>query len=267
MMLQTRPVRFVRGARPLLPLVLAGCVAAGLWTVARHGASAAGVAGTPAAGMSLALTSAVPAVVGRAEVIDGDTIHIGSTRIRLEGIDAPEIGQTCQRAWLRFATRPWNCGLDAQRRLAELVGRNEVTCAVKGRDKYGRALAVCSVGSVDVNARLVREGLAWAFVKYSETYVAEEAAARERGLGVWQVPNTPAWDHRAGHWRASEQQAPQGCAIKGNISRNGRIYHMPWSPWYGKVTVEPSRGERWFCSEEEAIRAGFRPAGPAQKRG
>ena len=47
--------------------------------------------------------------------------------------------------------------------------------------------------------------------------------------------------------------------IKGNITDNGRIYHMPWSPWYGKVRIDPARGERWFCNENEAMAAGWRP--------
>ena len=48
--------------------------------------------------------------------------------------------------------------------------------------------------------------------------------------------------------------------IKGNITRTGQVYHMPWSPWYGKTRVDARRGERWFCSEDEAIAAGWRPA-------
>ena len=51
-----------------------------------------------------------------------------------------------------------------------------------------------------------------------------------------------------------------GCAIKGNVTRNGRIYHMPWSPWYGQVTIDETQGKRWFCSETEAMAAGWRPA-------
>jgi hypothetical protein len=64
----------------------------------------------------------------------------------------------------------------------------------------------------------------------------------------------------AGRWAAAEPSAPEGCAIKGNVTSNGRIYHMPWSPWYAKVRIEPAKGERWFCSEAEAAGAGFRPA-------
>jgi hypothetical protein len=129
-----------------------------------------------------------------------------------------------------------------------------------GRDKYGRILGVCSVGESDINAEMVRRGYAWAFVKYSRSYVAEEAEAREARAGSWQGDAEPAWIFRANRWESAGEDAPDGCAIKGNVSRNGRIYHMPWSPWYGRVKVDLDRGERWFCSEDEARQAGWRPA-------
>jgi hypothetical protein len=70
----------------------------------------------------------------------------------------------------------------------------------------------------------------------------------------------PAWEFRETRWAGAEQEAPEGCAIKGNITGNGQIYHMPWSTWYGKVKVEPAKGERWFCTEDEAQTAGWRAA-------
>ncbi len=54
------------------------------------------------------------------------------------------------------------------------------------------------------------------------------------------------------------QRAPRRCPIKGNISSAGRIYHVPWSEWYERTRIDPARGERWFCSEDDAIRAGWR---------
>jgi endonuclease YncB( thermonuclease family) len=194
-------------------------------------------------------------IAGVAEVIDGDTIVIGGTRIRLEGIDAPEAGQTCRRKW--FGS--WPCGAAATDALQALLAGKTVTCEPRGLDKYGRTLAACFADGRDVNAAMVRQGLAWAFVKYSATYVKEEAEARAQGLGIWQAPSMPAWEYRAQRWTAAEPQAPQGCAIKGNVTRNGRIYHMPWSPWYAQIRMEPDKGKRWFCTEAEALAAGWRP--------
>jgi endonuclease YncB( thermonuclease family) len=194
-------------------------------------------------------------IAGVARVVDGDTITVGETRVRLEGIDAPEAGQTCGRKW--FGS--WSCGSAATAALARLVEGRPVSCEPRGLDKYGRVLGVCFADSRDINAEMVRQGHAWAFVKYSQSYVREEAQARVQGLGIWQGEAQPAWEYRARRWAAAEGQAPEGCAIKGNVTKNGRIYHMPWSPWYAQIKIEPAKGKRWFCSEAEALAAGWRP--------
>lgn len=193
---------------------------------------------------------------GFVRVIDGDTIDIAGTRVRLEGIDAPETGQSCQTA----DGQSWDCGNVATRALIEMTQGRQVDCYNRGRDRYGRLLGVCFAADVDINASMVRQGFAWAFVKYSKHYVGEEASAQKGLLGIWQGPAVPAWDFRAGRWTAAVPLAPSGCAIKGNVSRAGLIYHMPWSPWYGQVAMRPERGTRWFCSEAEATAAGWRPA-------
>jgi hypothetical protein len=84
---------------------------------------------------------------------------------------------------------------------------------------------------------MVRTGFAWAFVKYSTVYVQEEGQAQARGIGIWQGDAQPAWEYRAARWEVAEQEAPDGCPIKGNISKNGRIYHPPWSPWYSRTKI------------------------------
>jgi endonuclease YncB( thermonuclease family) len=212
--------------------------------------------------LSIAQVVAVPFAAssdmsGLARVVDGDTLQVGEQRVRLEGIDAPESAQTCRRS----GTGTWACGRAAADVLAALVDGRRVTCRNTGKDKYDRVLGVCSVDGRDINAEMVRSGFAWAFVKYSRSYVAEEAAARAARVGIWQGEAEPAWIFRANRWQSAETDAPAGCAIKGNITENGRIYHMPWSPWYGKVKIDPAQGERWFCSEAEAQSAGWRSAG------
>jgi endonuclease YncB( thermonuclease family) len=200
-----------------------------------------------------------PLVSGRASVIDGDTLEIEGRRIRLEGIDAPEAAQACGGGW--FGT--WKCGAAATAQLRWLVGGRRVDCESVGTDKYGRMLGLCTADGRDVNSEMVRTGHAWAFVKYSKRYEAVEAEARQQKVGIWKGEAEPAWSYRERHWHVAEAGAPKGCAIKGNVSENGRIYHMPWSPWYARVRIEPEKGERWFCSEAEAAEAGFRPvAGP-----
>lgn len=195
-------------------------------------------------------------VSGVARVVDGDTLQIGGAKVRLEGIDAPEAGQTCGRRWLGS----WDCGTAATRHLSDLAERVEIRCESRGLDRYGRILGVCFAGALEINDEMVRRGFAWAFVKYSRSYVEAEAEARTMRLGIWQGDASPAWVYRERAWAAADDAAPGGCAIKGNISRVGHIYHLPWSPWYGKVKVDAAKGERWFCSEEEAQAAGWRPA-------
>jgi endonuclease YncB( thermonuclease family) len=194
-------------------------------------------------------------LIGRAEAVDGDTLSLGGIRVRLEGIDAPEADQTCRTA----SGNDWPCGREAQAVLANLVAKATVRCEERGLDKYKRILGVCRSGKTDINAELVRRGFAWAFVRYSRSYVGEEMRARAARIGIWSGTALAPWDYRAGRWRIAESDAPRGCPIKGNVTANGRIYHAPWSPWYEKIKMDGTKGKRWFCSEEEAVAAGWRP--------
>lgn len=209
------------------------------------------IAALPASGAEL---------TGRARVVDGDTLAIGTTTVRLFGIDAPEGKQTCvdARDWR------WACGTAAARRLEALIAGRPVTCDGRGDDDYGRVLAVCRVGGQALNPQLVREGLAWAFVRYSDAYAGIEQEARGAERGVFAAQNTPPWDYRAQGWSDAAQVAPKreggSCPIKGNVSGAGRIYHLPWQRDYARTRIDESRGERWFCDEGEALAAGWRKA-------
>lgn len=196
------------------------------------------------------------ALHGVARIIDGDTLDVGDTRVRLEGIDAPEAGQKCSRP----DGGSWECGRQAARRLRKIIAGDKVRCERRGEDKYGRVLAVCYRNSENLNEEMVQQGFAWAFVRYSDEFTEAEAAARARQVGVWQGQAQAPWEYRKQRWQVAKQTAPKGCAIKGNISNGGQIYHAPWSPWYNRVRIDTSSGERWFCTESEALAAGWRPA-------
>lgn len=186
---------------------------------------------------------------GEVAIVDGDTFDLNGVRIRLNGIDAPEYGQTCGS---------WKCGADALEALNTLVNSGPVTCQKMGDDGYGRIIARCSVQGRDIGATMVSEGMAYAFVKYSADYVAEEKQAQSMKTGLWRGDFQKPWEYRAEKWEVAEQEAPDGCPIKGNISENGRTYHAPWSPWYKKTKIDEAKEERWFCSEAEAVSAGWR---------
>ncbi|WHS94232.1 thermonuclease family protein [Sinorhizobium kummerowiae] len=188
-------------------------------------------------------------------VVDGDTIVLNGIVYRLHGIDAPEAGQKCSKP----NGKSWECGKAAISALEELVLEKAVDCDDRGQDGYGRTIGVCKVGSEDINAMMVATGHAWAFRKYSTDYAALEDQAHSSHIGIWITDNqTTPWDYRAEKWTVGLQEAPDGCPIKGNISENGHIYHTPWSPWYKKTKVHVDEGERWFCDEAEAIKAGWR---------
>jgi len=202
-------------------------------------------------------------VSGRAEVTDGDSLEIGSTRVRLFGVDAVEGRQSCTRDG-----REWACGNEAARKLRSLIGDRTVSCTKRDVDDYGRTVAVCRNGSVDLGAEMVRSGFATAYRRYSNDYVDEENEARSARRGIWAGEFTPPEDYRRDDRGETTPRAagPQpagrcdGCDIKGNINTQGeRIYHVPSSPSYDDTKIDVSKGERWFRTESEARAAGWRP--------
>ena len=113
---------------------------------------------------------------GTARVIDGDSLRIGRQEIRLRGIDAPELAQTCERKG-----QSWRCGEAAARRLRRHIGSQPVACSGNRFDSYHRLLAVCTVDGVELNRWLVEQG--WA-VSYDD-YPKAERMARKAGRGLW----------------------------------------------------------------------------------
>lgn len=134
-------------------------------------------------------------LAGRASVIDGDTIEIHGTRVRLEGIDAPESRQTCTAKETGEVIR---CGQKAAFFLANLLAEHTISCAEDGKDRYGRTLAHCNVQGQDVGASMVRAGWALAFVRYSREYLPQEEEARAAGAGMWATEFVAPWDWRKG---------------------------------------------------------------------
>jgi len=197
---------------------------------------------------------AAAAALADVRVVDGDTLEIDDTTYRINGIDAPEYGQKCASE----SGGTWACGKEGVTALVRYVSGKDVRCDSMAQDGFGRTVATCFADGTDIGALMVEQGWAWAFVKYSDVYITEEAIARDAGLGIWQANTMPAWEYRAQRWQVAEQKAPEGCPIKGNISSNGRIYHPPWSPWYSRTKISEEQGERWFCSEAEAVAAGWR---------
>lgn len=215
----------------------------------------------------LAATAPAP-VTGTAQVVDGDTLRIGDTKVRLFGIDAPETNQQCIREGAS-----WACGEVSARQLRSLVEGQQVACLVRGLDDYGRSVGVCSAGGLELNRTMVGAGWAVAFRNYSSDYVADEVRAKAARAGIWNSSFVLPQDYRQAAASAAQvapavgaqsrssrvAQAPAvmgRCAIKGNRNRKGQwIYHVPGMPYY-----EATRAEEIFCSEAQAQAAGYRRA-------
>jgi len=137
--------------------------------------------------------AAAEELVGKAHVIDGDTLVIAGRRIGLSGIDAPEEAQTCTAG----NGKVWRCGLEATFALANKVGNHWVRCKGDGMDAGGRLLAVCHVGKHDLATMMVFQGWALARRDRAGTYVPEEMDAKEHRRGLWRGGFTPPWEWRA----------------------------------------------------------------------
>lgn len=119
---------------------------------------------------------------GPARVIDGDTIEIGSTRIRFHGIDAPESRQTCRDA----NGAVYACGQRSTQYLRKLIAGRIVTCTDLGPAINGRRRARCFAGSTDLQAAMASAGHAIAFRAHGDDYTGQAAAAQAAKRGVWQ---------------------------------------------------------------------------------
>ena len=226
-----------------------------------------------AATLATALTApalAQTSVSGPASALDGDSLSVSGLSVRLFGIDAPELKQTCSRAGT-----VWNCGEQAKAQLQSLVEGRQVHCVKKTIDDYGRAVSICSVEGVDLGKTMVSFGWAVSFSRYGTLYESDQLEAKTARLGIWDSDFELPQDYRARNRQAEYSptrpapvaqparpaRAPQtasfsGCVIKGNRNRRGQwIYHLPGMPYYGKT-----RAEEWFCTEAEAQAAGYRRA-------
>jgi endonuclease YncB( thermonuclease family) len=122
-------------------------------------------------------------IVGKAVIVDGDTIEIGGRQIDLFGIDAPENDQLCEAAG-----RKWSCGQNATFGLTAIVERQWVHCRTMKTYAAGRIAAICRLAGTDgpdVNAAMVRQGWAVADKAAPAPYLAEENASRAAKAGIW----------------------------------------------------------------------------------
>ena len=136
--------------------------------------------------LSLLGANASADIIGLAKVTDGDTIVINDIRIRFTGSDAPESyffgkTQTC----LDANGIEWECGNAATLKLKQLINNQIVRCTDEGQDRYGRTLGICYVDEVDLQAEMVKSGMAIAYLRYSRRYENEQNYAKKVKAGMW----------------------------------------------------------------------------------
>ncbi len=207
-------------------------------------------------------------------VTDGDTIKVrinGQVEaVRFLLVDTPETNHP------RLGEQPF--GQEAKTFTKQLLEGKTIQLEkdVSDRDKYGRLLYYLYVDGKSVQEELLRNGLARvAYVyapntKYVDQYYAIQKEAQQQGVGIWSVENYAQEDGfheeiiegkqaETSTPNQSTQQPSGDCTIKGNISSNGdKIYHMPGQQFYDVTKIDTSKGEKYFCSKEEAEQAGFR---------
>jgi micrococcal nuclease len=202
-------------------------------------------------------------------VVDGDTVDVvidgRVERVRLIGINTPETVHP---------SKPVECfGVEASNKAKNTLSGEKVFLEfddTQGRlDKYGRFLAyVFLEDGTNFNLSMINDGYAYEYTydlsyKYQSEFKAAEAFARENSKGLWgsvcedETKSVPAVSPNN-----SQSGNDNGCNIKGNISLSNeeKIYHIPGCDYYSQTRITESKGERWFCSEEEAINAGWRKA-------
>jgi endonuclease YncB( thermonuclease family) len=194
-------------------------------------------------------------------VIDGDTLQIDGHTVQLYGIDAPELGQYCERNG-----ELWECGLEAALFLQKTVEFEgpPIECPPWGEEPASGSgselvIGVCQVGPKVVGLTMVQNGYAMALPDSFPDYKEAEKQARQAKLGLWRGDFVPPWQWRegkGGEVRSSDWV--RRCSIKGTLGRAGEaIYYVPTDPDYDKVAFDRARGERMFCSDEEARAAGW----------
>jgi micrococcal nuclease len=195
-------------------------------------------------------------------VADGDTLEATvqgesrTIRVRLEGIDAPELGEVFSR--------------EAQAFLRALVGNAPVRVSGRDLDNYGRLVARVAAGGQDASTALVRAGLACHAYRRDAALAREESQARAVGVGFWAAnakkpicvertsfsarsSSSPQSSARNGRVTKPATPARESRGFRGNVS--SKLYHASWCPNYNCRNCT-----RLFVSEAEAKMAGFRPA-------
>lgn len=192
---------------------------------------------------------------GPARVISAGEIEISGIAFRLWGIEAPHLSQICYRGG-----KSWACGERAARHLQAFVKDKPVHCAIK--DATARPmLARCHTQGLDLSAELATHGFAMVHPDGPQTYIHNHHDGRTHSTGMWSGLHVSPWEWRAGKRVTEWISDINGCAVKGVEASNGeKNYYLPGDEKYTSLRVLTQQGGRWFCSADEADKAGWTAA-------
>ena len=215
----------------------------------------------PATGIARMLPTEPPPISGKATVLDGDTLEIGGSRYRLQGIDAPELDQTCLNG-----NQIWLCGVTAALELKKILELSEVRCwpiegSGRGSEAAGPQVVTCLSGDRDIAEMLLVSGAVVSGPGHPPAYFSLEERAKFAKLGIWRGEFVPPAEWREGRRIAGEHAyLNQVCMIKGILLDGRKTYLVPSDENYGTRKIYRSEGETVFCSIGEAEDHGFRRA-------
>ena len=149
---------------------------------------------------SIKVNSQEKKIEGLAIIIDGDTIKISNQKIRLFGIDAPEINQKCKKPFISFSfltlNKEYDCGVVSTNKLKKKIFNKKISCLVTNKDRYGRFIGECFYKNMSINGWMVENGYAVAYLKYSKKFLMLENLAKNKKKGLWQGKFEKPWNWR-----------------------------------------------------------------------
>src|ERR1700681_604199 len=202
-------------------------------------------------------------ITGVAKIREGDHIALGSSGLRLGGIDAPSVDQLC----LNHQGERWTCGAAARDELAKHAENKSWTCHVRQTDRRGRLISRCEVDGEDIQKWLVRNGWALSYARFSHDYDEDEKAAREAKAGMWQGAFIAPWDWRVRNKKTAilgAAKAPDNAhaillaSASGSVapSPDCTIRAMSTAPANASITSRPAAGMRRSRCTSTRARAG-----------
>lgn len=145
---------------------------------------------------ALASSEPPPTTIGSGMAVEGDVLSVNGAIVRLWGVDAPDVGQTCKTR----RSKEYDCFTFSKNALNNIVREKQIICYIKGQDRNGQKIGICAVNGYDVAALMVRAGWALSYDGLSTQYASLMGNAQAKERGLWGGRVEPPWQ-----WRTRKQ--------------------------------------------------------------